>query len=412
MADGQVDPLLAAVELAQQQVGLHGLGIARQDKPGHFLGLPRVAAIAEKRRQQQGEAGRVGKARDGFAQGRLSGSGVLAGQGQLVAHVVKLRQGAVNAGIAENGDLAFGAVQVTGVDGLPGLQQKVHRADAVFGIGAAFRPRRRAAGRQITEGAQAVLVLAGLPRPQRRLAGTHCFFQVAVQIAGQPLGQHVLFKVEVVLFQRVGRQVVQLRAGKRDVLERAAHESREGSPAHLFHAVQAFKVKGGNRLGRVFISAQQRGDAPALDTRGPGQAVQLQQGGQDIDEPDGLCHDPAAAKEPWLMEDERHAQRFLVAEHAVAAFAVLAEALAMIAGDHHQRVLQQAAAFEVAQHAADGLVHVGDLAAVGIVGEALTKGCRRLVGVVGIVEMDPAEERGGGSALQPAGELVINPRRP
>ena len=88
--------------------------------------------------------------------------------------------------------------------------------------------------------------------------------------------------------------------------------------------------------------------------------------------------------------------------------AVVTEALAVVGGDRDQGPIQKAELGELVQDGAHRLVGESDLAIVRIAGKEVAEGGRRLIGLVGVVKMEPDEERGGGAltrvAVQPAEE--------
>ena len=85
-----------------------------------------------------------------------------------------------------------------------------------------------------------------------------------------------------------------------------------------------------------------------------------------------------------LLDDERHADRFVVDEQAVFLLAVIAEPFAMIRQQHDRRPIVELVRFQVPHELADDFVRVGDLAVVGsVLGEAVGRRVRlvRLVQV-------------------------------
>ena len=114
-------------------------------------------------------------------------------------------------------------------------------------------------------------------------------------------------------------------------------------------------------------------------------------------------------------DDERHAQRRLVDEQPVRALAVLAQALAVVAGHDHQR----AAARPVAgarQQLADQRVVEGDLAVVRPAGELFAERRRRRVRIVRRRRGGPRGRRAGRAAARAASQAaaaatVRSPRR-
>ncbi len=72
---------------------------------------------------------------------------------------------------------------------------------------------------------------------------------------------------------------------------------------------------------------------------------------------------------------------------------VIAEPLAMIAGEDDQRIVEQAAILEELPEAAEERIGVGHLAVIRPPGVLRQVGFGRRVGIVRVVEMEPDEER-------------------
>ena len=87
-------------------------------------------------------------------------------------------------------------------------------------------------------------------------------------------------------------------------------------------------------------------------------------------------------------------------------FAVLAEAFAVIAAEHHERVGLLARGRQPRQNPADLRIGEGDFAVVSITARLFEKCLRRIIGRVRIVEMDPGEERGVALPPQPCERRV------
>ena len=91
-------------------------------------------------------------------------------------------------------------------------------------------------------------------------------------------------------------------------------------------------------------------------------------------------------------DQQRHVHRRLVDEEAVRAFAVFAEALAVIAHHHDDGAIGEVMRIEIAEQPADLRIDEGDLADVRMPGVARLERLWRIVRRVRVVEMDPAEE--------------------
>ena len=118
------------------------------------------------------------------------------------------------------------------------------------------------------------------------------------------------------------------------------------------------------------------------------------------------------ADQPGRIEDQRHLQGLLVAEYPVALLPMLAEGLAVIAGNDHQGAFQQAAPAQVFDDPADPDVGEGDLSVVQALlarGKTLGEFQRRPIRRVGIVKMEPVKKPPPVVLAQPAAEFFINP---
>jgi hypothetical protein len=86
----------------------------------------------------------------------------------------------------------------------------------------------------------------------------------------------------------------------------------------------------------------------------------------------------------------------------VLVFTVLAQALPVVGGDDEQRVLSGPRAIEPLDEPPELRVDVRDLAVVGRAGETRAVGRRRLVGGMGIEQMQPGEDRPASRLRQPS----------
>jgi len=82
-------------------------------------------------------------------------------------------------------------------------------------------------------------------------------------------------------------------------------------------------------------------------------------------------------------------------------FAVISEPLAVIRGDDNQRGPSPSGVIQPLQKPPDLAVGERDLAAVRVLGKASRERRRRVVGSMGIEEVDPDEERARSRALEP-----------
>ncbi len=106
------------------------------------------------------------------------------------------------------------------------------------------------------------------------------------------------------------------------------------------------------------------------------------------------------------VEDQRDLHRPVVDEDAVVELFLLAERLAVVAGDDDERPLQDALRPQGLDDPPQLVVHERDLAVVEVAGEFLLIGRGRIVGHMGVEEMDPGKEPAPGVRPQPADERV------
>ena len=113
-----------------------------------------------------------------------------------------------------------------------------------------------------------------------------------------------------------------------------------------------------------------------------------------------IAFDPAAgAFAGGRLDDQRDSERFLVSEHAVPGFAVIAEPFAVIGRQDDRRLVVELVRFEVLDEAADELVDVRNLAVVRL--ERIEPRWRR-VRRVRFVEVQEQERPLGAGLFQPA----------
>ena len=111
-------------------------------------------------------------------------------------------------------------------------------------------------------------------------------------------------------------------------------------------------------------------------------------------------HDPRR-EEPRLIEDEGDPQRGLVGEDPVRRLAVLPERLPVVRREHHERAAGLPRGQDRLQEGAERGVGRGHLAVVGVPAEARGEGLGRVIGVVRLVEVHPAEEGPPARRLEP-----------
>ena len=159
---------------------------------------------------------------------------------------------------------------------------------------------------------------------------------------------------------RVGREVEQLLGIVRapDVLPAPAPQ-HHGRRSHPFGEVLDRHVGGGRRV------TCERGREAAAVERGVGlEPAQLEQRRRQVEQRDRLGD--AARRDPaGRGDDQRHARGRLEEGHLVPEPA-LAQHLAVVGGEEHDRVVAQAGLRERAEHLADALVGVADRRVVGV----------------------------------------------
>ena len=194
---------------------------------------------------------------------------------------------------------------------------------------------------------------------------------------------------EVLLLPRVGGEVVELGEGGVEVLEAVPQHAVDRRPAARERGRQGLEVARG-RLARL----DPRGDPDQAATGkalGHGQVEGVQDRRHEVDVTRARGDDPGG-EQPGVVEDEGHPQRRLVGEDAVGRLAVVAQALAVVRGEHDQGVAPLSPGEERIEQGSEGRVGGGHLAVVGR-GHAPAPVEGRLVGRVGLVEVHPAQLR-------------------
>ena len=163
----------------------------------------------------------------------------------------------------------------------------------------------------------------------------------------------------------------------------------ERRPAQLQLCVQRFGV--GRRIGHL-APIRGRPHRASLEAIGQGYACVVEQRGQHVNRPRHRAGD-AAGGNARARHDPRHPQRGVVDEHAVRRLSVLSEALAVIRGHEHDRVIECAGVLNRLQQASQLTVHERNLAVVGRCGEARREIGRRLVRRMGVVVVHPQKPR-------------------
>ena len=199
--------------------------------------------------------------------------------------------------------------------------------------------------------------------------------------------------------------VIQLAAGSLNVKVLSGAEGLNGAPVKFVVGIVGFRVGGAvgpsvSRIGGGLCGHQAEQGMP-LHFAGDRDGSGLQDGGQDVDEFDAIFNLYWRCGGARELDDEGDADGFVVEEDAVGIFAMSAEGLAVIGGDGHDGVVIKAAGFQLAHEFADYLVFIGDGSVVRLGGVFAFVGLGRIVRVVGVVEMDPEEERAAGMLAEP-----------
>jgi hypothetical protein len=149
----------------------------------------------------------------------------------------------------------------------------------------------------------------------------------------------------------------------------------------------------GRLLGRS-PPAEGGGEAAAvrLPVSGQWEPEQVERGRVHVHQPDDGCAEPGAGGDAGAAREEGDRQRRLVDEEPVQRLPVVAQAFSVVGGHDEHGLVPEAEAREGGVEPAEELVRPGHLAVVGALGVPGGVGLGRLVGVVGIVEVQPEEE--------------------
>ena len=172
---------------------------------------------------------------------------------------------------------------------------------------------------------------------------------------GHRPGQTGLPTIEIGLFIRIRDEVVQLRPRRKNQFELALPERRQGTPAEAVESITRLGI----HLAFEFVSraVHQRHECFAVDFWSPVLPEEVQNGRRYVDDADRICH-AATLPSPRCANDQRDAHDRLVHKQAVGCFAVFAAALTVIANDHDDRVIEQAALVEKRDHT--GQLEIGE----------------------------------------------------
>ena len=96
---------------------------------------------------------------------------------------------------------------------------------------------------------------------------------------------------------------------------------------------------------------------------------QVGDGRGEVAEADGISNDPAGGDAPGSDDQERNAHLLLIQADAVAKAFVLAELLAVVGRDDHERLIEETAIAERAEEGFELRVERGDAVVVGVAGQ-------------------------------------------
>jgi len=122
------------------------------------------------------------------------------------------------------------------------------------------------------------------------------------------------------------------------------------------------------------------------------------QGGEEVDQPHGGGDARPAPGRAGKLHEEGHVEGPSVEQDAVVLLPVLAQALAVVGEDDHDRAVVDPPLAQLVEEEAHRLVGRGDLA---VVGEEAREPGGRLVGGVGLVDVEEEEEGTVGDPRQP-----------
>ena len=213
-------------------------------------------------------------------------------------------------------------------------------------------------------------------RFRRRRRRRHPAFERA-QLLLHPIAERGPFRIDVLRFRWILLQIVQFRTRRRDVLVAPGGERAEIAPSEMESRVNRFGIRAEAEL--LPGPGHQRHDARALELFPGLDAEQVQRRRQDVDAPHRVGHAPTRHRVERRTNQERHVQGRLIHEEAVRAFAMLAEALAVIAHHDDHGVPREVVRVEVREQAAHLRIDEGDLADVRVTRIARRERLRRLV---------------------------------
>ena len=225
---------------------------------------------------------------------------------------------------------------------------------------------------------------------QLRQLGRHC--------GGTLVGDAVIRK-KVRDLTGVAPYFVELRPGRFDVLEAAlaVAQRSELAPAEVQQWHQALGVR--RVTGPVGAGDQRPQVVPVERAHRAGQVrdglrecQQSERGRKNVNKTRLTADLDCRRYRARLPENQRHARGAVVNQEGVPLLVVITQSLAVIGGDDHQSVVAVTGGPQAREEIADERVGVGHLAVVGSAQVARRIRLGRLVGCVGLVQMNPGEE--------------------
>jgi hypothetical protein len=140
--------------------------------------------------------------------------------------------------------------------------------------------------------------------------------------------------VEIVQLSWIVLQVIQLRAWSVHVLEPAGSERLQLAPAKP-PRIHGFRVRLQLVVRDVPFHQRQQADAVHWRRR---DSDRIEHGGHHIDQPHERSYAPR--RDTGYPDDQGHTDSALIDQNSVAILTMIAERLAMIGGNHHQRVVR------------------------------------------------------------------------
>jgi hypothetical protein len=226
------------------------------------------------------------------------------------------------------------------------------------------------------------------------------------QLLVHPIAERLAVGIDVVQLSGILLQVVELGSGRGDEFVASRRQRAQVAPAEVKARIDRLGVR---REAELFRRAgHQRHDAGARQRIRRPDAEQLERGRQDVDAPDGIGDAPPDHRVVRRPNQQRHVHRRLVDEKPVRAFAMFAEALAVIAHDDNHRAIGEVMRVEVGEQASDLRIDKRDLADVRMAGIARLERFGRIVRGMRVIEVHPAEEPLRADRVEPPQRVVGN----